>query len=330
MRSSAIGEDSKEKSFAGEFETFLNVRTEEDFLKAVKRCWASALNPQVAAGKFDPDIILPMAVGFQIMVSAEISGVAFSADPVTRDPLETVINAAYGLCEGVVDGQFRQMKFVMIIGRELWSEYCRSMKSVKDKMRVMSEEEGTREAPVGKKKANKWALTSEQQKEIVKAVLDLRKRLGYEVDVEWSYYGGRLYLLQRRPITTFSEDKAFPVYWQSEEEKARSWRLSPEFGAMLPLADSLVAIMNGGAAAVIKSNPLDPLSRTFNGLLYHSYAPKSIGDYLFSFYPRFILNKIAEPLYSFIPWEGFKRFVWAETWNNSLPEVEQGIKKMRE
>jgi pyruvate,water dikinase len=107
VRSSAIAEDGAAHSFAGQFETILGVRTHDDYIDAVCRCWASALSDRVIAyrvrNRLDP-FDTAMAVVVQRMVAADVAGVMFGADPTTGDPDTIVIGATWGLGEALVSG----------------------------------------------------------------------------------------------------------------------------------------------------------------------------------------------------------------------------------
>ncbi len=116
VRSSATAEDLPGASFAGQQETYLNVRGEEALLAAVKRCWSSLWTARAMAYRASQDIAsapvpsgaeaaISLAVVVQLMVSAEAAGVLFTVNPLTGDCDEAIINAAWGLGEAVVGGQ---------------------------------------------------------------------------------------------------------------------------------------------------------------------------------------------------------------------------------
>ena len=107
VRSSATAEDLPEMSFAGQQDTYLNVRGSDGVEQAVKRCWASlwtarAIGYRARQGVRSEDVSL--AVVIQRLVPAEVAGVLFTANPVTGDRGEIVINAAWGLGEAIVSG----------------------------------------------------------------------------------------------------------------------------------------------------------------------------------------------------------------------------------
>ena len=107
VRSSATAEDLPEASFAGQQDTYLNVRGLEDLLAAVRDCWASLWTARAMAYRarqgIDPASV-SLAVVVQQMIDAESAGVMFTANPSNGHRDETVISAAWGLGESVVSG----------------------------------------------------------------------------------------------------------------------------------------------------------------------------------------------------------------------------------
>jgi pyruvate,water dikinase len=124
VRSSGVAEDLKEASFAGQYETVLDVRGTDALITAVKRCWASAFSARVTAYRASKRMPgLPrMALLVQRMVIPDAAGVAFSANPVTGDVTEIMINAVRGLGERLVSGQVSPDEWIITDGKVL----CRS------------------------------------------------------------------------------------------------------------------------------------------------------------------------------------------------------------
>jgi len=108
VRSSATAEDLPEASFAGQQETYPNVKGEEAVLEAVQKCWASLWTARATFYRYTQDfdhMHVYLSTVIQKMVFAERSGVAFTINPVTGDSSEIMINAAWGLGEAVVGGR---------------------------------------------------------------------------------------------------------------------------------------------------------------------------------------------------------------------------------
>ncbi len=177
VRSSAASEDGDSASFAGQFDSVLNVPTEgEALFDAIRRVWASAFSPRARAYGASS----PMAVIVQSMVDPTVSGVAFSADPISGDRTIAVISATPGLGERLVGGE---------VSGDAWR--------IRDGGEIVERE------IVGE--GNPGCFTDDQVREVAAAVRALADSLGSPQDVEWSYgeAAGRrgLWILQTRPIT---------------------------------------------------------------------------------------------------------------------------------
>src|SRR6185503_18890629 len=108
IRSSMADEDSARHSFAGQLDSFLNIRGSDSVLAAIKGCWASAYGERARAYRQENNLSegkIAMEVIVQEMVPADVSGVIFTADPVARDPRQMMISAVAGLGEALVQGQ---------------------------------------------------------------------------------------------------------------------------------------------------------------------------------------------------------------------------------
>ena len=114
VRSSATAEDLPDASFAGQQETFLNIKGEKNLLDAVQKCWASLYGARAiyyrAKQGFD-DRSVNIAVVVQQMINSEKAGVMFTSHPVTGEPL-TIIEGSWGLGEAVVSGSVSPDKYV--------------------------------------------------------------------------------------------------------------------------------------------------------------------------------------------------------------------------
>ena len=106
VRSSATAEDTAQFSFAGMFESFLNVSGTDELIEAIKKCWASTFGARVLYYRISQGMPgeMPVAAIVQRMVNSDKSGVMFTTDPSTRDSSRMVIEAAWGLGESVVQG----------------------------------------------------------------------------------------------------------------------------------------------------------------------------------------------------------------------------------
>ncbi|GEA34049.1 PEP/pyruvate-binding domain-containing protein [Clostridium diolis] len=171
VRSSALSEDSAQASFAGEFETVLNVKTDEEIQIAIYEVFSSRKSERVKAYSSvqGMDQSHQIAVVIQIMIQSEISGVLFTADPITGSHESMTGNFVFGLGEQLVSGEANAYPFNI--------------------MRPKRKYEGP---PEFKKYAS----------ELYKYASKLETEYGAHQDIEWAVSNGKLYILQARPITT--------------------------------------------------------------------------------------------------------------------------------
>jgi pyruvate,water dikinase len=206
VRSSATDEDGNAASFAGQHDTYLNITGSDAVAEAVIRCWASFSSERALAYRRQQglplDAIHP-AVLIQHLVVADVSAVVFSANPVTGKRDEIVINATWGLGESLVSGTVTPDTYLVrkedltVTGREIG-----------DKQRMtVAIPEGTREVDVPRLLRRQPALDDAQAIEMAQLAQSLDEAMGYPVDVECAFSGGRLYLLQCRPITRLPGSK---------------------------------------------------------------------------------------------------------------------------
>ena len=198
VRSSATDEDGTEHSFAGQYDSYLHVPFPA-VAGRIRDVWASVLNERAA--QYRTRHGLPtnygIAVIVQRMVPADVAGVAFGADPVTGARDTVVVNAVYGLGEGLVSGELTADTYRLRDGR-IDAQIATKTHGYIGKYAGG----GTQRLPIDARRQRLPALTEAQVRELG-AVLDkLTETHGTPQDVEFAYYGGQLYLLQARPVTT--------------------------------------------------------------------------------------------------------------------------------
>jgi pyruvate,water dikinase len=205
VRSSATAEDLPDSSFAGQQETFLNVR-EDDLLRRVKECWASLFTQRAIYYRQQrgfPHADVDIAVVVQRMVDAEKSGVMFTSHPSTGDP-QITIEAAWGLGEAVVSGTVSPDNYVYDREREAVDEVTVADKKVE---MVKDEETGeTVQLDVDEDRRSERVLSDAEIGDLVELGERVEDHYGAPQDVEWAIYDGEIYMLQSRPITTIQED----------------------------------------------------------------------------------------------------------------------------
>ena len=199
VRSSACAEDSQEASFAGQQETYLDVRGADDVVERIRDCWGSffserALFYRAQKGSLDD---LGMAVVVQRMVSADVAGVLFTVDPVRRRKDRMVVEAVFGLGEACVSGQVTPDNYVLARDGAL----KRRRLSVQPLVIEGAPEGGTVERELDPAEGGAATLAEDQLRELARLGEDLQGRLGGPQDIEWAIEGGELYVLQARPVT---------------------------------------------------------------------------------------------------------------------------------
>lgn len=205
VRSSAVDEDGTGSSFAGQLETYLNIRGLDALVEAVARCWRSGSAERVASYRREQGLnLLPVGVAvlIQELVNADWSAVAFSANPITGDRGEIVVNASYGLGESIVSGTVTPDAYVLRKS-DLSLRSCR----IGDKLRMtIRTAGGTREVAVPRLMQRAQVLDAAALEEVGRLTLDLESATGCPVDVECASAAGTLYLLQCRPVTTLQTE----------------------------------------------------------------------------------------------------------------------------
>jgi len=200
VRSSAIDEDSSAASFAGQYESFLNVTGADAVIKAISHCMESANSERLLAYRKKQGLYgtNPLAVLVQQMVPADISAVAFSVNPITNNIKEIVINANWGLGESIVGGTVTPDTYVV----DKSSLSINSIHVANKQWMTVQSEIGTRETKIPRMLRMQPALNEEQIRDIALLAKNLERDMGWFVDLECAFQADQLFLLQCRPVTT--------------------------------------------------------------------------------------------------------------------------------
>ena len=204
VRSSMAGEDSAAASYAGQLESFLFREGLEEVVDALKLCWASALSPRVLQYRLrhEGTLVRPhMGVVVQRMVHGEVSGVAFTAHPVTGVRHHALISAAWGLGEGIVGGVCNTDDFTWDSVQQVEVDVSVARKDVRVEP-APAGAPGTVELPVPEDEAERRCLSPEQVGRIARAAAGVAAARGAPQDIEFTLRAGELFLLQARPITS--------------------------------------------------------------------------------------------------------------------------------
>ncbi|MBU1576174.1 MAG: hypothetical protein KJ869_03080 [Candidatus Edwardsbacteria bacterium] len=190
VRSSATAEDLPGLSFAGQYESFLNIKDADEFLTAIIKCWASLWSERAIIYRVKNGIghdNIAMAVIVQRMVPAEVSGVTFTADPVSGDQGSIHINAVRGPGEKLVSGKINP------------DQYAINKSSLKIE-KTLSD--------------NQQLLSDDGIKDLTDIALKIEKQFGCPQDIEWAFYKDKFYILQSRNITAVKNNqRPFSVIW---------------------------------------------------------------------------------------------------------------------
>ena len=214
VRSSANAEDLPDLSFAGQQETYLNVRGGKQVAQAVKKCWASLWTAQAINYRHEMSIDnkgVAMAVVVQVMVDSEVSGIAFTANPVTGERSEMIVNCSFGLGEAVVGGQVTPDTYVV----DRSSLKARqTVIGAKEQMIVADGDAGTRMVDVDAAERATASLSADTLRELAALAIRVEATFGgVPQDVEWAVSAGKLWLLQSRPITNLPTQPPTDVSW---------------------------------------------------------------------------------------------------------------------
>lgn len=220
VRSSATAEDLPEASFAGQQETYLNVRGEAALQAAVKKCWASLWTARAIAYRMRNAIdqnSVALAVVVQQMVNAEAAGILFTANPLNGRRDEMVINAAWGLGEAIVGGLVSPDTIVV----DKQTCKIKTMEVAEKAVRTVLADTGTREEALNGARRGSAVLNETQVTELARLARRIEALYGKPQDIEWCYAGGRFSIVQSRPVTTLAEA---PIEWAPPDPKGTYMR----------------------------------------------------------------------------------------------------------
>ncbi|HWM93624.1 MAG TPA: PEP/pyruvate-binding domain-containing protein [Thermoanaerobaculia bacterium] len=207
VRSSAAGEDAAGESFAGLHDSFLYIKGWDRLFDAIRRVWASAYNERALAYRRAKGISLDkiaVAVVVQRMVDAHAAGVLFTANPNDGNVYEAVVSSLWGAGEGLVSVGLDADTFT--VDKETLE--IREQIAIKTERMILNEAAGggllRTEVPPDMREIP--SLTPDQVRELVRSGLDLERRFRRPQDIEFAVdRGGKLFLLQARPVTTVEE-----------------------------------------------------------------------------------------------------------------------------
>ena len=208
VRSSATAEDLGDASFAGQHATYYYVQR-DNLLNMIKSCWASLWNPEAVSYRTTQGIdhgSVFMAVVVQEMIASEVSGVTFTANPVTGNTDEIVTESSWGMGAAIVDGRVTPDHYVVsregLALKEKRIAHKRFMvpPSIEDRP-------GARLRDVPHNLRHRETLSPEKAREVARWAIRAEAHFGSAQDIEWAMTDGRFYMLQSRPITVMGHQE---------------------------------------------------------------------------------------------------------------------------
>lgn len=205
VRSSANCEDQSKSSMAGVFESFVNLSNIDEIFDSIKKCYCSLFSERALSyyDLFDMDILhLKMSVIVQEYIEGIFSGVIFTADTKAHDTNCMFINFVQGKCRSFVDSS-KQSYYIKVDKRT---------------MQIIE---------TNKSNSKESSLPDIVTNQLMQVAVNIEKILGYPSDIEWTFNGKEIYILQARPITTLKQERF--SYEATEEDKKYHWFLTEQF-----------------------------------------------------------------------------------------------------
>jgi len=216
VRSSATAEDLPNASFAGQQETFLNVKGERELVESLRKCWSSLFTPRAIFYRTEkgfPHEKVLISVGVQRMVNSRAAGVIFTLDPVTGDTSKIVIEATWGLGESLVSGTSNPDRFTVdkatlkVVGRDIIDKKIEFIRDVKTGKTV--------HATVPPDRQNIPCLNDDEVARLAELAKRIEDHYGRAQDIEYAIdrdmsFPANVFIVQSRPETVWSLKKAVP------------------------------------------------------------------------------------------------------------------------
>ncbi|MDD1763690.1 MAG: phosphoenolpyruvate synthase [Methanobacteriaceae archaeon] len=273
IRSSATAEDLPEASFAGQQDTYLNIRGDDDVLKYVQKCWASLFGARAIfyreENNFDHDKVY-IAVVVQEMVNAEKAGVMFTVHPSTGEE-KILIEAAWGLGEAVVSGTVTPDTYWVDKESGKITEHQVSEKNL---MFVRDPDEGkTVKLPVPDDLKNKQVLSDDELSRLAELGRNIHNHYQFPQDTEWAIEGDRIFMLQSRPVTTLQEASEVEEGKQIDRTIiTKGLGASPGMAAgtvkIISSTDELDKVQEGDILVTVMTTPdMVPAMKRANGII---------------------------------------------------------------
>lgn len=214
VRSSGIAEDMAMASFAGQYDSYLNVKGEENVFKNILKCWASAFTPRCICYRLKNDLPIfaksvAVAVAVQKMVKSRASGVGFTVNPNSGNKERIVLEGNWGLGESVVQGLVEPDRF------EIDKETLKvvNVEVFRKKKQVVFTEQGTIEIDVPEEQQQASCMENYEAEMVAKYAKTIESYYGLPLDIEWAVdsdleFPQNIFLVQARPVTVMAVEKS--------------------------------------------------------------------------------------------------------------------------
>jgi rifampicin phosphotransferase len=271
VRSSAVAEDLAGASFAGQHDSYLNVQGSEAVLASVRKCWASLWSTRAVlyrARQGVPQANQKMAVVVQRMAPARMSGVAFTANPLTGERGEIVVNASTGLGESLVSGEVIPDTYVVDKASKSIQQYTGGTEpeTPRESVGVL-----TARATAGRSAAQTVMRTHEIRL-LTETVIRIEELFATPMDVEWTMSDGQLAIVQARPITALPPQ---PLRWDAPGAGVwvhgggiMEFQIEPISPLTASLIEGFFSTVYARMAPFIRTSASWPPVRVVNGHLY--------------------------------------------------------------
>jgi phosphoenolpyruvate synthase/pyruvate phosphate dikinase len=300
VRSSATAEDLPDASFAGQQETYLNIRGAETVVETVRECWASLWTARAIAYRakqgIAPDSVA-LAVVVQELVCADAAGVMFTANPINGRRDEIMITATWGLGEAIVSGLVTPDTLTV---EKPTGKMIRRETAEKSVMTIRTES-GTGKLPVPNSRKKKPVLSDAQARNLAELGADIERLYDMPMDIEWTLAAGKFAIVQARPVTALPSEAATELApkleWHLPHPKALMAR-----GSFAEFVPEPVSPLFATLAIPIARRATVKLMGTIGMSDEDSYLMSVINDYLyvgFIFTPKMIWKMLAATLFMF-------------------------------
>ncbi|KAF5074749.1 Phosphoenolpyruvate synthase [anaerobic digester metagenome] len=274
IRSSATAEDLPEASFAGQQDTYLNVKGPEDLIKYVRKCWASLFGARAIfyreENNFDHSKVY-IAVVVQEMVDAEKAGVMFTVHPSTGEE-KILIEGAWGLGEGVVSGTVTPDTYW--VDKATGQLLQKQVSEKKTMFQKKSEDGQTVQIPVPDNLKNKQVLDDAELAQLVELGKKIQEHYQFPQDTEWAIENEKIYMLQSRPVTTLdmSTTSAEGISQGERTVITKGLGASPGMAAgtvkIIKDTDELDKVREGDILVTVMTTPdMVPAMKRANGII---------------------------------------------------------------